>query len=359
MAYQGFQNLTPFAAEPFFLADAEGARVLTLVVKATFDIVMNKARGAGASAVEIAPEQPAIHKAPVHRGEPGRSSLEYESEAAFTKAAADVVLLGHAQPERGHATDLTVGLRVGGLRKQVRVFGDRAWRRTRGAHTIGPPHPFERMPLVYERAFGGCDPARQACYAQNPVGVGFRAPSDAPDDAGPPDGARLPNLEDPAHLLRDPGDQPPPAGFGFVAPEWAPRRRLAGTFDDAWRATRFPRLPVDFDHRHLNAAPADQQLRGFLRGGEPVEIVNASHRGPAPLRAAGARDRGHGPAARGGAARCGDAPGHADPRHGRAHRAPGLPRGGGRPPPASRSGVGDREDRAGRQPSNLVIRSRP
>jgi hypothetical protein len=267
MAYQGFTNLTPFAAEPFLLADEQGAALLTLVAKGTYDLLPRGGLG-------LVAEQPPVHKVPVHHGEPGVSSLRYEHEAAFGKVRADVVLLGHAQPERGRATELDVGLRVGALRKQVRVFGDRFWRR--GARPgISDPASFERLPLVYERAFGGADDPR------NPVGIGFLAAA-APSESAPPpvaDDARLPNLEDPAHLLRDPHDHPAPAGFGFVAPEWAPRRQLAGTFDDAWKATRFPRLPADFDRRHLNAAPADQQVRA-LRGGDPVEIVNASHRGP-------------------------------------------------------------------------------
>src|SRR5262249_61779146 len=34
-----------------------------------------------------------------------------------------------------------------------------------------------------------------------------------------------------------------------------------------------------FNPRFFNAAPTDQQVRGFLRGGEAVEVCGASHRG--------------------------------------------------------------------------------
>jgi hypothetical protein len=280
MAYQGFENRSPFAAEPFLLADEEGAALLTLVAKGTYDLLP---RGG----LELAPEQALVHKVPVHHGEPGLSSLRFEHEVAFTKAVADVVLLGHAQPERGRATEVDVGLRVGPLRKQVRVFGDRFWRRGIGGRLgLGAPASFERMPLVYERAFGGwdrsaADPAQHAGDPRNPVGTGFvvAAAPDAPAGSVAGEDVKLPNLEDPARLIKDPGDHPFPAGFGFVAPEWSPRRQLAGTFDEAWQARRFPRLPTDWNRRHLNAAPGDQQVSA-LRGGEPVEIVNASHRGP-------------------------------------------------------------------------------
>lgn len=272
MAPQGFQNLTPFAAEELLLLDEEGAQVLTLIAKATYAIKDG--------ALELAAEQPPIVKAPVHHGPPSTSSLKYESEAMYTKRATDVVLLGHAQPEQATATELDVVLRVGPLHKQIRVYGDRVWEKRGGVPAPSAPGPFARIPLVYERAFGGWDrrardPKEHRAEARNPVGVGYLRPDRKPDASG----LRLPNLEDPAALLRAVTDRPPPAGFGYLCPDWAPRREQAGTFDAAWSRTRFPRLPVDFDCRHFNAAPEGQQVRGFLEGGEPVEVRGASSRG--------------------------------------------------------------------------------
>lgn len=272
MAYQGFQNTTPFAAEPLLLTDEEGAGVLTLVAKGTFDITR--------AGLAPAAEQAAIVKAAKYRGAPDASSLEAESEATFGKAATDVVILGHARPERGRVEELDVTIAIGRLEKQIRVFGDRVWRRTLGLYSISPPKPFDRMPLVWERAFGGWDrsspdPAEHAAEPQNPVGTGFVRHAEGRDV----EGMSLPNLEDPASLIERPTDRPAPAGTGFVAPHWAPRRRLAGTYDEAWRERRFPRLPADFDRRHNNVAPPDLQAAGFFRGGERVEIVNASERG--------------------------------------------------------------------------------
>jgi hypothetical protein len=140
MAPQGFQNLTPFAAEELLLLDEEGAQVITLVVKATYAI---KDR-----ALEIAAEQAPIVKAPVHHGDPSTSSLKYESEAPYTKLATDVVLLGHAQPEQSAATELDVVLKVGPIKKQIRVYGDRTWDRRSGALAPSAPRPFERIPHV-------------------------------------------------------------------------------------------------------------------------------------------------------------------------------------------------------------------
>ena len=86
----------------------------------------------------------------------------------------------------------------------------------------------------------------------------------------------LPNLEDPSHLISSPKDRPPPAGFGPIAPSWEPRRSLAGTYDEAWQARRAPFLPKDFQARFFNAAHPDLVCKRYLRGGEPVQIINAS-----------------------------------------------------------------------------------
>jgi len=97
----------------------------------------------------------------------------------------------------------------------------------------------------------------------------------------------LPNLEDPHHPIRAPEDRPQPAGFGFVAPSWEPRKSLAGTYEEKWRRERAPFLPYDFDPRFFNAAHPDLICRGHLRGGEPVEVVNASPKGPLRFRLPG------------------------------------------------------------------------
>jgi hypothetical protein len=54
---------------------------------------------------------------------------------------------------------------------------------------------------------------------------------------------------------------------------------LGGTHDEAWRVTRKPRWPSDFDRRFFNAAPSDQVAPSYLRGDEAVVIANASPRG--------------------------------------------------------------------------------
>jgi hypothetical protein len=66
---------------------------------------------------------------------------------------------------------------------------------------------------------------------------------------------------------------------GFIAPSWEPRRSRAGTYDAAWLSDRAPFLPADFHPAFFNAAHPELVCPGFLRGGEPVEILNASPQG--------------------------------------------------------------------------------
>lgn len=274
-------NETPFAAQEVYLADEEGRDLLVLVVKGTYLL------GPGGEPV-LAEEQVPVDLTGTYTGEPAISSARFEPEIAPYKPATDVVLVGHAYPDRSGATWVDVGLQVGPVQKIVRVFGDRWWYGGMGAVGISDPQPLEKIPLVYERAFGGwdrtsTDPAEHTFDRRNPVGVGFHDPKHGRFVEGLP----LPNLESPYRPITAFSDAPPPAGFGFVGPAWAPRVGLAGTYDQAWLDGRMPLLPTDFDRRFYNAAPADQVAPGYLRGDEPVRVANASPRGSLSFRLPG------------------------------------------------------------------------
>lgn len=253
-------NRTPFAAERAWVRDRDGSEIWLVAVKATFDI-----RPDGSTV--IAQEQPPVLRVPEYYGEPGRSSLKYEADLVLTKKTTDVLVVGHAHAPAGRrVTEVDVELHVGPLQKVLRVFGDRTW----GHLGASSPQPFARMPLVYERAYGGVDarsahPERDFDF-RNPVGMGFAV---AREHAS---GMRLPNIEDPQHLIRSWDERPPPAGSGAICSHWQPRLALAGTYDDHWMKSRQPLLAEDLDDRFFQCAPADQQTPMFLRGGEPVSL---------------------------------------------------------------------------------------
>ncbi|MET0594193.1 MAG: DUF2169 domain-containing protein [Polyangiaceae bacterium] len=270
MGHPDVENQTPLVFEPLFLVDEEFCPIFVPVIKGTFRI-------GDRGDCQLAEEQaPLSMEGELWSDDPATSSYKYEPEVAFFKPATDVVLVGHAHAPHSGATEVNVGLNVGSLRKSAIVFGDRLWFRSAGAWATTRPVPFEKMPLTYERAFGGWDrshpdPNRHAVDVRNPVGTGFGPAANGE--------ARLPNIEDPSALIRQFGERPPPAGFGFVSPHWQPRAALSGTFDAAWLKERSPRLPKNFDRRHFNAASAGLVAQGYLRGDEAVTTIGTTREG--------------------------------------------------------------------------------
>jgi len=260
-------NETPFAAERAFARDREGAEVWLVVVKGTFTVTPD-------GSTEIAAKQEPVLHAPVYVGEPGKSSLRYEADLVLTKPTTDVLLHGHAYaPNNRPAPEVTVTLSVDSLTKTLRVVGDRTWTDGWRRPKLSEPIPFGKMPLVYERAYGGEDIHQSTRDKRNPVGKGFFVkPEELPETAAP-------NIDYPDASDSATGDKRRPAGFGPIARDWSPRLELAGTYDAAWSEHRKPLVPVDFDDRFYQAAPADQQAPRYLSGGEDVELVNLTPSG--------------------------------------------------------------------------------
>lgn len=253
------ENRTPFAAERTWVRDKNGAEVWLVAVRGTFLI-----RADGST--QPAPKQAPVVRVPKYRGEPGKSSLLYESDLVLTKPATDVLLHGHAYAPGGKpATRVDVTMTVAGITKTLRVVGDRRFQPGLLGMGTTNPEPFETMPITYERAFGGTDqesdnPKHHGWDPRNPVGTGFAVLSS--DLAGKP----APNVEHPTSSR--------PAGFGPIARNWSPRVELAGTYDEKWQQERLPLPPEDFDDRFYQCAPEDQRAAGYLQGGEPVELRN-------------------------------------------------------------------------------------
>jgi hypothetical protein len=267
-------NHTPYAAEGGWVQDREANKIWLVAVKATYDLPA----GGG---TRLAREQRPVLHISEPRGDEGKSSLHYESDLLGVKPGTDVLVNGSAWAPRGRcAFSIDVKLRVGPIRKQLRVFGDRSWRRNYvGRPTISDPEPYECMPITFERAYGGwdrsgSDPAEHRLEARNPVGIGFYT------SAAHAIGNALPNVEDPKHLITAWNDRPIPAGLSCVSWDWSPRRELAGHYDEQWLARRAPLWALDFDPRYHQCAPVDQQLAGHLHGREIVELQNLSVDGP-------------------------------------------------------------------------------
>ena len=246
-------NQTPFVLLPLVTQPEPTRHQLTLIAKATFQIVPS-------APASLADEQlPIAGDTPFDDG----TSLRIAGDLVPFKPRADVLLVGHCCTPGGRALpECQVTLQMGALQKSIRVVGDREWQVERGEMTA--PVPFARMPLRFERAWGGSGDRH------NPAGRGV---SPVRDDSGRPTWP-MPNLEDPIRPLQTPNDRYSALGFGPISPDWNARLRCAGTYDARWQQTRWPYPPEDFDPAFFNAAPFDQQVDGYLRGDESVLLEN-------------------------------------------------------------------------------------
>ncbi len=262
-------NHSPFKGDVFVDMDPHGMEHAVLVVKASFEF-------GGADQARLAPFQQDVLYQDLYSGKPGASSLLYESDANWGRLSTDVSLLAYGYPARPGDRESLVAMRVGEVTRTARVFGPRAWSSTLGVTRLSSPQPFERVPLIYEQAFGGhdaatSDPADAEAEARNPVGRGFVARKSrlAAQEV------LVPSIEDPERPMSLPGDRADPVGFVCVDKSWAPRAAFAGTYDAAWQASRMPLLPLDFDPRFHTSASPSLAITG-LRGGEAVHLLNVT-----------------------------------------------------------------------------------
>ena len=227
---------------------------LTVVVKGTFDLVP-------AGECPLSGLQALLTGDEYHDGDVERSA-RYASDFALLKPRAECLLMGsYRAPGAVPVTAAAVAFRVGKVMKRLALVGDRHWK----AGVLGgatDPLPFQTMPLCWERCFGGSG------VAENPVGRGL-----APLRASGQLPIALPNIESPTAMVRSAADRPDPAGAFPIAPTWPSRRAFGGTYDEAWQKTRWPFFPEDFDWGYFNAAPRDQQIEGYWRGDEEIELT--------------------------------------------------------------------------------------
>ena len=268
------QNTTPFKAAIAVLPDRAGIDTLYVVVKATLQIRPKLA---------LSDEQVPVTLADEYYGDPTSSSLRAPSELHIGKPGTDVLLIGSAWAPAGRQVrQAQVSVSVAGRQKTMLVKGDRTWRDGRPSD----PRPFESIPLVWERAFGGSHRRGDVVVSEerNPVGRGFAGepPADDKADQPPPnlEGQPLPNIEDPETPLQQAGQKAAPVCLAPIAASWLPRRAFAGTYDERWQRSRAPYLPDDFDPRFLQCAAPEFAFERYLTGGEQVHVSGALPDGP-------------------------------------------------------------------------------
>lgn len=311
------RNLTPFGALCFRALDPAGRERRVVVMRVVYELRPRPQQAGWFDARVLDEEAPPLELADRYTGPEGSSSLACESDLVPFKPRCDVLISGSAHAPEGRAAtrwsarvrlscaaDTGTPARAGGatgeqgrrvlLDKTLVVHGPRVFLRGwGGGFSLQSALATTTVPLSYERAFGGASLVKapgsdaapllnEVCY-QNPVGCGWRDAREMQlrQSAGQPVPETLPapQIEYPndpigsLHLARQKTGPLTPremaevaaaephrtAGFGPVGKAWSPRLQRAGTYDDAWLRTSWPRLPDDFDAGYWNGAPADQQ----------------------------------------------------------------------------------------------------
>ncbi|NUQ73834.1 MAG: DUF2169 domain-containing protein [Polyangiaceae bacterium] len=208
-----------------------GALRVMIVAKACFRLVQG-----GPMTLDSPPE---IRVAEAHHADNPARSIRAASDLAPFLERADVLFIGAAYPPGGAplpAMSVRLAVARGGyaiLDKVLVIYGDRS-------PSGGEPKPFTRMPLVYEKAFGG-------------IGLGDN-----------PLGTATPNI-----VHADPARQKEPAGYGPISWYWPSRKRLLRGHPRQALEQRIVEIPDGFDVSFFQAAPEDQRIP-FLIGDEAL-----------------------------------------------------------------------------------------
>lgn len=247
-------NHTPFSATRGWTLDKDGRSLWVVTAKASYCF-------ADGAPPQLSACQPEPSLAPSFTGAVGCSSLLFEAEHGPPKPCCDVIVHAYAYAPDRAATEVETRLRVGdAIDKGLRVYGDRRYQLHSGSLRLDDPEPFERVPICYEKAYGGPG------WPANPIGVGHQE-----------DPRALVGTLAPAVETIDDVPEPTTAGLGPIPAYWSPRAELAGRYDARWHADKRPLLPDDHDPRHACCAPLDQQAQ--LVGGEQVELLHLTPSG--------------------------------------------------------------------------------
>ncbi|MDF4355500.1 DUF2169 domain-containing protein, partial [Vibrio parahaemolyticus] len=151
----------------------------------------------------------------------------------------------------------------GHIDKTLAVHGERVWVEHGGSVTLSKPVPFIEKDIDYTCAIGG--------DLRNRIGGGVADSNKELLEQ------KVPSVFYPKEEWSSTSKNLRVAGFGPVPPFFEARQTLAGTFDEEWIENRKPMLPLDFDRRFFQSAPADQQCKGFLKGGERLMMSGFCH----------------------------------------------------------------------------------
>lgn len=263
-------NNTRYPCSVVQAIEADGRRFAVVMVKATYRFPQSNAGRPRPS-----DEQRPILFCDRFEGEPGFSAPLEESDVVQGKPRCDVTFNACAHAPYGQPVQkLEVSVKVGEMEKHLQVIGDRVFEDSLLGLTASAPQMFTRIPLTYDRAFGGTwvDEAREKVVAweENPVGCGYATDRWTVKQL---EGTPLPNLSLPGETINSYSRKQRTVALGPIGRSWRPRVQYAGTYDEHWTNEIFPLPPKDLDPQFFQCAPEDQQIP-YPRGGEAVVLCN-------------------------------------------------------------------------------------
>lgn len=187
-------------------------------------------------------------------------------DTGHAKACGEVFVAGSAFAPKGKpVSKMKVAIKVAGCEKKLQVIGNRKWSGNGilGLSDASRPEPFTSMSLGPQESYGGVG------YDINPDGKGLvnKDNFDAEQNA-----YHLPNLyleKESISASRSKRGVACLWPINIIHPQ---RKKLQGTFDKQWQEKVCPGFPDDTDPRYFNAAPADQQLKGFIDPGQEYHL---------------------------------------------------------------------------------------
>src|SRR5688572_26381691 len=261
---------------------------LGVVIKRTFDLLANG--GTRLSEVQLPIDDGVVFYDEL--APPRVSPVAWENDQLAFKPLTDVVVQGHVY-NYDQLPSVEAELRVGDVRRVVRAHGQRRLERASGRWRLSGAEPFSKLPLRYDRAYGGFDalgharhgdpfidvmakvgpdPGLATCtrfhYARNGAGVGFVAHPEF--DAH--EQLEIPNFEFPFDpitadrlLWPSPGSwlgAPLPAGFDWYAASSFPRSAYLGLTPDFDTPAQ---LPLEVAHGWVEPRFVDCSRRSLPR----------------------------------------------------------------------------------------------